>query len=56
MHVTVEWTGTEYKIMSNTGTTSGAVAISNVTSTLANLNLDDTNATSSWIGNDTSTC
>ncbi len=52
--VTVEWTGTEFKIMSNTGTTSGAVAISNVTSTLANLNLTDTNATSSWIGNDTS--
>ena len=53
--VTVEWTGTEFRVMSNTGTSSGAVAISGVTSTLANLNLTGTNATSSWVGNDTST-
>ena len=28
--VTVEWTGTEYRIMSNTGTSSGAIALSNI--------------------------
>ncbi len=53
--VTVEWTGTEYKIMSNTGTSSGAIALSNISSDLSALNLGGTSATSSWIGNDTST-
>ncbi|MDA9708253.1 flagellar hook-basal body complex protein [Alphaproteobacteria bacterium] len=52
--VTVEWTGTEYKIMSNTGTSSGAIALSSIGSGLASLNLGGTSATSSWIGNDTS--
>ncbi len=52
--VTVEWTGTEYRIMSNTGTSSGAIALSNIGSGLASLNLGGTSATSSWIGNDTS--
>ena len=52
--VTVEWTGTEYRIMSNTGTTSGAIALSNIGANLEFLNLADTNATSSWVGNDTS--
>ena len=52
--VTVEWTGTEYRIMSNTGTSSGAIALSSIGSGLASLNLGGTSATSSWIGNDTS--
>ena len=52
--VTVEWTGTEYRIMSNTGTSSGAIALTNIDSDLAALNLGGTSATSSWIGNDTS--
>ena len=47
--VTVEWTGTEYRVMSNSGTSTSAVAISSPTSTLANLNLTGTN---NWIGND----
>ncbi len=50
--VTVEWTGTEYRVMSNSGTSTSAVAISSPTSTLANLNLTGTN---NWVGNDTST-
>ncbi|MDA9655077.1 flagellar hook-basal body complex protein [Pelagibacteraceae bacterium] len=53
--VTVEWTGTEYRIMSNTGTSSGAIALTSIGSGLAALNLGGTNATSSWVGNDTST-
>ena len=52
--VTVEWTGTEYRIMSNTGTSSGAIALSSIGTGLASLNLGGTSATSSWIGNDTS--
>ena len=52
--VTVEWTGTEYRIMSNTGTSSGAIDLSNIGANLEFLNLADTSATSSWIGNDTS--
>ena len=52
--VTVEWTGTEYRIMSNTGTSSGAIDISNIGANLEFLNLAGTGATSSWIGNDTS--
>ncbi len=52
--VTVEWTGTEYRIMSNTGTSSGAIDLSNIGANLEFLNLADTNATSSWVGNDTS--
>ena len=52
--VTVEWTGTEYRIMSNTGTSSGAIALSNIGANLEFLNLADTSATSSWVGNDTS--
>ena len=52
--VTVEWTGTEYRIMSNTGTSSGAIDISNIGANLEFLNLADTSATSSWVGNDTS--
>ncbi len=52
--VTVEWTGTEYRIMSNTGTSSGAIDISNIGANLEFLNLADTGATSSWVGNDTS--
>jgi len=52
--VTVEWTGTEYRIMSNTGTTSGAIALSNIGTNLEFLNLAGTSATSSWVGNDTS--
>ncbi len=52
--VTVEWTGTEYRIMSNTGTTSGAIALSNIGANLDFLNLAGTSATSSWVGNDTS--
>ena len=52
--VTVEWTGTEYKIMSNTGTSSGAIDLSNIGANLDFLNLDGTSATSSWVGNDTS--
>ena len=56
--VTVEWTGTEYKIMSNTGTSSGSITLSNPGSGLASLNLMDNSnksASSSWVGNDTST-
>ena len=56
--VTVEWTGTEYKIMSNTGTSSGSITLSNPGSGLASLNLMDSSnksASSSWVGNDTST-
>ena len=49
--VTVEWTGTEYRIMSNLGTSSGSVAISSVSNNLAALNLS---GTKSWIGSDTS--
>ena len=52
--VTVEWTGTEYRIMSNTGTSSGAIDLSNIGANLEFLNLAGTGATSSWIGNDTS--
>ena len=52
--MTVEWTGTEYRIMSNTGTSSGAIALSNIGANLEFLNLAGTSATSSWIGNDTS--
>ncbi len=52
--VTVEWTGTEYRIMSNTGTASGAIDLSNIGANLEFLNLAGTGATSSWIGNDTS--
>ena len=37
--VTVEWTGTEYRIMSNTGTSSGAIALSNIGAGLEFLNL-----------------
>ncbi len=50
--VTVLWTGTEYRIMSDTGTTSGAVTVASVGANLASLNLDGAN---NWIGNDTST-
>ena len=40
--------------MSNTGTSSGAIDISNMELNLEFLNLADTSATSSWVGNDTS--
>ena len=51
--VTVEWTGTEYRIMSNTGTSSGKIILSSIGSGLGALNLGGTGATSSWIGNAT---
>ena len=49
--VTVEWTGTNYKVMSNTGTSSGAIALSSIDATLDSLNLDEIKG---WIGSETS--
>ncbi len=48
--VTVEWTGTNYKIMSNLGTTSGSVAVSSIGSNLSSLNL----GVKGWVGAETS--
>ena len=48
--VTVEWTGTNYKFMSNLGTSSGSVAIGSVGANLSSLNLTG----KGWVGAQTS--
>ena len=48
--VTVEWTGSNYKFMSNLGTSSGSVVIASPGANLSSLNLGG----KGWVGAETS--